>query len=1309
MCPRILTPIVAFYSLLISVFASAQAPAPAPARGLEFIENRGQWAAPVRYMAGIPNGRLFMERTGFTYALSEPVDPHAHGRESLPHPDKLLKAHAVQVRFVGATATEPKAQLPTAEVRNYLLGNDPAHWARQVASYAELRYANLWPGIEARFYENATAQLEYDFELASGANAAAIRLAYTGADALRLTPEGALTIGTSVGQVTELAPKAWQVAPDGRRQPVSCRYVLRGQGVSFALGDYDRRRPLTIDPTVVFSSFTGSTADNWGFTATYDAQGNMYSGGIVFGLGYPASPGAYSQSFSGGIDVAIIKYNPATTGPASRVWATYLGGNGADFPESMVVNSQGELVVLGATSSTLFPTTTNAYDRSFNGGTYVDPFNDGPPYDVPGGSDLFIARLNATGSSLVASTFLGGTSNDGILNPSGGTGTLVHNYGDAFRGDVLVDAADNVYIASSTASLNFPGINGFRTTFNGGASDAVVCKLTPDLNTLLWSNFLGGGGADAAYSLQLDATGNVFVSGGTTSINFPTTAGALYSIVRGGVDGFVARLNNAGNVLQRATYLGTASYDQAYFVQLDTNGNPYVLGQSLGAYPVTPGRYANANSHQFIQKLNSDLTTSVFSTVFGSGRFNIDISPTAFLVDQCDRIYVSGWGGILNSAFNGNNNGYTTGMPTTPNGIQRTTDGSDFYFLQLAPNAAALDYATFFGANDLSIGDHVDGGTSRFDPRGIVYQAVCSCGSGSFPIPPGAGSYSTTIGSSAFCNNVAFKFNFESNIPSAGVDQTVCATAAPIPLGGSPAGGIWSGPGVTGSAGSYTFTPSTALLGVQTLTYTVLTTGSCSGVATLRLTVTAPSSVSFNALPQPAYCLGAAPLPPVPLVATPAGGTFSGPGVSGTQFLPSAAGAGTHTITYTYSLGGCTVQATRPVTVVSAAAGPNFSTCAPAPPIRLGGLPAGGIWSGPGVVDSVGVGFFFVPKAALAGQQTLRYTVSASGGTCSASSTLVVGVTAVPVVSLTPLPDACTNATSAIRLAASPAGGTWSGPGITGTVGSGFFFSPGTAGAGTHRLTYSVGTAGPCPALSSQTITVTTPPTLAVAPDTVLCPGTMQAIRLKASPSGGAWSGPNVTAAGVFTPPAGFSGSATLTYTITQAPCTVSATRRISVAPVPAFAPAWAPTACPETHDAPLQVRFSATSAIQWDFGDGSQATGTEVLHTYITAGSYHPSATLLYNNSRCQLTQELPVIEVKDVFLPNIITPNGDQKNDVFRPSFGCQTRLQVFSRWGNEVFEATNYQNDWGGGTLPGGIYYYLLQSADGRKAKGWLEIQR
>jgi hypothetical protein len=1302
----------------VAVFASSShaRSEPTSAASLEFVENRGQWPAPVRYSADIPGGRLFLEPGGLVYSLLADV-PHEHNSAAVarPAPDAAIKTHAFRVAFEGG-APRPalRSENQTAEVRNYLRGNDPSHWAHNVPGFRRLHYAGIWPGIGAQFYENEQQQLEYDFELAAEANPDLIRLRYDGADALSLTAAGELRIQTSVGTLRELAPKAYQTDAAGRRQPVACAYALHGQTVRFQLGAYDHHRPLIIDPTVLFSTYTGSAANNWGFTATYDQQGNMYSGGIVFGAGYPTTFGAAYTSFGGIIDIGIIKYNTSTSGAAARVWATYIGGSRADFPHSLVVGSQGDLFLLGSTASPNYPTTASAYHKTFNGGTPTTLFGLGTTNSPTEGSDIVVTRLSANGQSLVGSTYLGGSKNDGLLYAA--TSPLTRNYGDPFRGDILLDADDNIYLASNTASSDFPTTNGVQNQYQGGASDAVVCKLDATASKLLWSSFLGGSGSDAAYSLQLDASGNLYVSGGTDSPNFPTTPGSLYPKAQGGVDGFAARISRSGTVLQKSTYIGTSAYDQSYFVQLDGSGAVYLLGQTLGAYPTTAGRYRNAGSTQFIHKLDADLALTSFSTVFGSGRPSIDISPTAFLVDQCNRIYVSGWGGGPNR-IQPFNNGTTLALPITANAVQSTTDGQDFYLMQLAPDATHLDYATYFGQNfdAPSGGDHVDGGTSRFDPRGLVYQAVCACFStngNNFPVPPGAGTYSAVSGNPASCNNAAFKFNFETVNVVAGTDRSVCVAAAPQPLYGSPAGGVWSGPGVSGSAATgFVFTPAAALLGLNTLTYTVTGFGPCGGTSTLRLSVVPAPAVAFVAPVQTSYCLSSGSLPGVPLSATPAGGTFSGQGVINNVFYPSVAGPGTFTLTYNVNANGCLLQATRVVTLIRATAPPSFLACTGNGPVPLASSPAGGVWTGPGVSGSVATGFVFTPSAALIGSRTLTYTLTGVDG-CTSTATTTVNVQSSPVFTAPTLPAYCTTATTPQPL---PAGFRWSGPGVQTSFNGSYTFMPSWVGIGTFSLSYSTGF-NACDVFSSVPVTVTSPPVVSVPADTLICPGTTQPFRLRASPAGGTWSGPNIASNGVFTPPAGLTGTVTLTYSVATGPCVSTGSRRVTVVPPPLYAARWDTELCAETRQAPLAVRFSDplnnSNGVRWDFGDGTQGEGNTTTHVYRQAGRYTPKIIRPFNNSRCFVELDLPVLEVTPAYeIPNIITPNHDagNLNEVFRATNGCPAHLQVFSRWGSKVFEDATYRNDWNGGNLPAGVYYYLLQPTDGVSIKGWLEISR
>lgn len=954
---------------------------PRPAT-LEFIENKGQWDARARYAAALPSGRLFLENAGLTYLFVDPTAlPRHHGApaETAPTlPGDQVAAHAYTVHFEGASRrAHPVATGPTGEVRNYLQGADARRWARGVGSFRRVQYAGLWPGIDAAVYENAGQQLEYDFALAPGADAARVALRYEGAQAIALdATTGDLAIATAVGRVTELAPQAWQTDAQGRRQPVTCHFALSGSTVRFALGPYDQARTLVIDPKVVFSSFTGATDDNWGFTATYGPAGNLYSGGISFGPGYPVTRGAFQTTFGALCDVALIKYNTQVTGAAARVWATYLGGSGTEFPHSLVTNALGELVVLGSTGSPNFPTTTGALSRRFGGGTAIEPFQGGDATEIlANGADLFVARLSADGGTLLASTYLGGSGNDGVLDPDprvAATQRLAANYGEAFRSDVLLDGDGNVYVAANTNSPNFPGLStGFNGTYRGGTSDGVVCKLPPDLGAVTWASLLGGSGADAVYSVQRDDQGRVYVSGGTTSPNFPTTAGA-YRVARpGGVDGFAARISADGRTLERATYVGTAGYDQAQFLQLDAAGNAYLLGQTLGgAFPVTAGLYANPGSGQFIQKLNADLTASLYSTVFGSGS-GINLVPTAFLVDDCERIYVSGWGGDINA---GNLGGSTRDLPVTADAAQRTTDGSDFYLAEFLPGMVGLDYATYFGEAG-GRGEHVDGGTSRFDKRGIVYQAVCGgCGgTQGFPVPPGANTYTSRNGS-ANCNNAAFKMDFQPEVADAGPRRALCASAAPVALDGTPAGGVWSGPGVQRTAsGSYQFVPSAAGPGAFVLTYKVTTTGICQATLRVRYQV-APATVPAFAAVGP-RCVSS---PAVALVGMPTGGIFSGPGVTGNTFSPQVAGAGTHTLTYTVADSLACGAATQQVVISSpvlALVSPDTTLCADQlRPFQLRANPTGGTWSGTGVSPG---GLFTPPNTQnRGGAFELTYTVA---------------------------------------------------------------------------------------------------------------------------------------------------------------------------------------------------------------------------------------------------------------------------------------------------------------------------------------------
>ncbi|MGL5889532.1 MAG: hypothetical protein ACRC3B_06590, partial [Bacteroidia bacterium] len=355
-----------------------------------------------------------------------------------------------------------------------------------------------------------------------------------------------------------------------------------------------------------------------------------------------------------------------------------------------------------------------------------------------------------------------------VVNAFNGITETRFSYADNGRGQIRLDGSGNVCVASCTQSANFPTTAGAFDNTLSGTQDGVVFKMNNTLTTQVYSTLVGGSNYDACFSLQIGTGNTLYVAGLTNSNNFPTTLGVLNTATLGGVDGFLFQINATGTALTSSTYLGTVNKDGAFNVDIDNNG-VYVFGLSTGgAYPVTGGTYSNANAAQFIHGLNLTLTTTLFSTTFGSG-VNPNISPSAFEVDTCGKIYAAGWG----RCFNGGNN---IGMPITAGAFQATTDNCDFYFIVLEANASALRYGTYFGQT--GVNDHVDGGTSLFSNNstesGVVYQAACaSCGptTTGFPVTPTA--YSTVDASGANCNQAVFKFDLETYAPGAAAIATV--------------------------------------------------------------------------------------------------------------------------------------------------------------------------------------------------------------------------------------------------------------------------------------------------------------------------------------------------------------------------------------------------------------------------------------------------------------------------------------------------------------------------------------------------------
>ncbi len=746
------------------VLGNGGIPPPAPQNTIKFTENKNQWDKKVLYRAQLDGGVLFLEKNAFTYNFydKETLRKNHIGKSEKKSSQKLepMRSHAFRITFLNAEKTvETSAKQETPDYCNFFIGKDKSKWSGNVKNYREVNYQKIYDGIDLQIL-GLQNSLKYNFFVAAQANTNEIQLFYEGVTSITLE-KGALKIKTSLNEIVEQRPYAYQWI-GGKRVEVPCEFQLQNNTVSFNFPrGYDKGFELVIDPILVFACSSGSTSDNFGMTATYDADGNLYSGGTCFDQGYPVTTGAYDVTYNGIVDdgrtdVVITKYDSSGT---FLQYSTYFGGaTSTEVVISLIVNVQDELMIFGATGSSDLPVTSTAFDITFNGGDSVGFIANGTIYNV--GTDLYLAKFNAIGSNLLASTYVGGNKNDGVNNSS----SLVFNYGDYYRGEIQLDPFGNFYVASCTYSSDFPATTGSaQFTFGGGTMDGVVFKMDPNLSRMIWSTYVGGNSDDGCYALALDDSSNVYTTGGTSSNNFPTTAGALSTSYNGGVtDGFISKIKNDGSAILRSTFVGTSLYDQSFFVQLDKDFDVYVIGQSLGTMPISGGVYSNANSGQFIWKLNNNLNTQIFTTTFGNGNGQINISPSAFLVDYCENIYVSGWGGNLLTGVPTNN------MPLTSNSIQPTTDGFNFYLFVLTPNAASLEYATYFGGSFSQ--EHVDGGTSRFDKKGIIYQSVCAGCGGNDDFPVTAGSWPNDPGNvnhSSNCNNGVFKFDFQVKIASA--------------------------------------------------------------------------------------------------------------------------------------------------------------------------------------------------------------------------------------------------------------------------------------------------------------------------------------------------------------------------------------------------------------------------------------------------------------------------------------------------------------------------------------------------------------
>lgn len=728
-----------------------------------FVPNKGQWGPddPCIARAEIQNGMIYVLRDRLRIYKTNPADAHKkHLVHHFQHhkDSQFIIQHEVFDVFFATENSKPidKHSVvfmePIPVVHNYYYGNNPNNWITHITPFNSLIINNVYPNIDIKFYFK-NSEIEFDWILKPRSNPNAISIKFSNPLKGKIAANGNLKIKSNFDEFEIKKPIAYNQYSSKKYKSVSCKYS-KSSDSSFkvTLNKYDSNQVLIIDPILVFSTYSGSRGDNFGFTATYDSAGCLYAGGIVDAetRPYPVTTGAFQTKYGGSgsgsepvylaCDVSISKYSPDGT---KLLYATYLGGSDDEYPHSLFVDPQNNLLILGTTLSSNFPIHKDSNVQN----------------SLKGGYDIFVTKLNNSGSQLLAGTYIGGNNSDGFQDEFAGS-PLIYNYADNYRGDITTDQAGNVYIATCTRSTNFPVTNNAYQKINRGQTDGVVLSLSPNLSKFRWSSLFGGADDDAAYSIKIDDSAHVYVGGGTYSMDFPILGNTYKTnLPFGNVDGFVLRLQQNNGLYQQGTYFGTDFYDQIYFIDLDPNGKVFFTGQTEGNISRSASTYGKNNTSQFIGRFNRELDKLELITTFGNRTTGIpELTPSAFMVDNCHNIYFSGWGSDIGAG----NSGTTAGLPTTSDAHQRVTDNNDFYLIVLGKDAKTLKYASFFGGNQSE--DHVDGGTSRFDNRGIIYQSVCaSCPNN----PPGLNDFPTSPANVAFknnvsvrCSNASFKLDF---------------------------------------------------------------------------------------------------------------------------------------------------------------------------------------------------------------------------------------------------------------------------------------------------------------------------------------------------------------------------------------------------------------------------------------------------------------------------------------------------------------------------------------------------------------------
>ena len=671
-----------------------------------FTENQGQYDEAARFTASTEFGKAVFCDSKIIYIINihNNNDPNA--------------VDLITLTFPGSNLVAPVGEGLESHRSNFFIG-DQSDWTVGVRNYRSVEYHDLWEGIDL-VYRFGEQGLKYEFVVAPFVPVSQVKVEVDSASLV--CNADSLVFDTGRGSLID---GELMVRHSGSEEALPAGFVIQQNRFGFSAPQRDLSKAVIIDP-LVYSTYIGGSENDSAYPIAVDSSGSTYVTGRANSTNFPIS-NAYQSTYGGGsFDVFVLKLNPAGSAP---IYSTYIGGSGWDQGEAIVVDSNGNAYVTGYTGSINFPTS-YPYQGIYRGGTY----------------DAFVLKLNAAGSALVYSTYIGGS-------------------GDDLGHDIAVDASGNAYVTGSTSSTNFPLANANQST-NGGVDDVFVLKLKPTGSALIYSTFIGGNGEDVGNSIAIDSSGNAYVTGFTTSTNFPLV-NAFQGTHSGTDDVFVLKLNPVGNVLLYSTYIGTSGEDSGNSIAVDSAGNICVTGYTNSTvFPISnayQSTYGGGSFDAFILKFNPAGDTLLYSTYIGG---NGDDGGYSLAIDSNDNVYVTG-------------HTFSSNFPLA-NAYQSANGGGyDVFILKLNPAGDTLLYSTYIGGSGWDRGEGI-----VVDSNGNAYVTGRTT-STDFPL---ANEYQSTNGglSDAF----VLKFGY-STVPSAPQNLQAVAGNAQVAL-------TWQAPAFNG-------------------------------------------------------------------------------------------------------------------------------------------------------------------------------------------------------------------------------------------------------------------------------------------------------------------------------------------------------------------------------------------------------------------------------------------------------------------------------------------------------------------------------